>query len=142
LIERILIYLYYCEIEERLSANTQRNYDQYLSPFKAWLAKRGLASLRPSELTAHHLCQYRLYLACSYRSPVTKLRLAKEEAQGAVSFLSSQDIEKLLAVPTLPPAKARDRAIIELLLSSGSRIAELIALDRSHFLPPAKCVTE
>lgn len=166
-------YLDYCEIEKGLSANTQRNYDQYLGLFEAWLAKRGLASLRPAELTADHLWQYRLYLARSYRSPVTKrhlskksqnfylvalrglldflaerdvstvpstkVRLAKEATQGAVSFLSAQDIERLLAVPDLNTLEgARDRAIIELLFSSGLRIAELVALDRSHFSPPAK----
>ena len=65
--------------------------------------------------------------------PSTKVKLAKDSTQEAVSFLSAQEVEKIRQVPDLTTLEGkRDRAIIELLFSSGLRVAELIALNRAH----------
>ena len=67
--EYILPFLDYCEIEKGLSNNTQRNYKQYLQLFTGWLIKTGEEKLKPSELTAKHIWDYRLYLARTYKTP-------------------------------------------------------------------------
>jgi len=69
--------------------------------------------------------------------PSSKVKLAKQKSEDTISFLEMRDIEKMLAVPderTTPGL--RDRAIMELLFSSGMRISELVALnaDQLSFL--------
>ncbi|MEX1086981.1 MAG: tyrosine-type recombinase/integrase, partial [Candidatus Paceibacterota bacterium] len=65
--------------------------------------------------------------------PSTKVKLAKQKTEEAISFLEYNDIESIVAVPdTSTPKGLRDRAIMELLFSSGMRIAELVALDQDQ----------
>src|SRR3954468_24689167 len=62
--------------------------------------------------------------------PSAKIKLAKQKADAPVSFLERRDLERMLAVPdTATPIGLRDRAIMELLFSTGLRIAELVALN-------------
>jgi site-specific recombinase XerD len=62
--------------------------------------------------------------------PVSKVKLAKQKDERTVSFLTASDVEKLCAtLDTSTWGGLRDRAIIELLFSSGLRIAELTALN-------------
>src|SRR3954447_18002184 len=62
--------------------------------------------------------------------PSAKIKLAKQKAGAPVSFLERRDLEQMLAVPdTATPIGLRDRAIMELLFSTGLRIAELVALN-------------
>ena len=156
-------FLDYCEVEKGLSANTQRNYHQYLKLFVHWLTEIKKPNLKPHELTTDHIWDYRLYIARSYKTPrgefltkksqnyylialrallsylaerdieslpSSKIKLAKQKSEETISFLDVQDISKMLAVPnTEEPAGLRDRTIMELLFSSGLRIAELVALN-------------
>src|SRR3954468_7849326 len=62
-------FLDYCEVEKGLADNTQRNYRHYLQLFIRWLHKTGNEKLKPHQLTAKHVWDYRLYLARSYRAP-------------------------------------------------------------------------
>ena len=166
--------------ERRLSSNTQRNYRQYLRVFFAWLEKTHRANLRPRDLTAKHVWDYRLYLARSYKTPPgryltkksqnfylialrallrylaerdietlpsTKIKLAKQKADGLVPFLERQEVEEMLERPDTDKAEglrdraimetlfSRDRAVMETLFSSGMRIAELVALDVEQLAP-------
>src|SRR3954447_26346812 len=62
--------------------------------------------------------------------PSAKIKLAKQKADAPVSFLDRRDLERMLLVPdTAMPIGLRDRAIIELLFSTGLRIAELVAVN-------------
>lgn len=62
--------------------------------------------------------------------PSSKIKLAKQGSDETISFLDRDDLEKMLAVPDVQtPQGLRDRAIMELLFSSGMRISELISLD-------------
>jgi site-specific recombinase XerD len=62
--------------------------------------------------------------------PVSKVKLAKQKDERTVSFLTASDVEKLCAtLDTSTRGGLRDRAIVELLFSSGLRIAELTALN-------------
>jgi len=69
--------------------------------------------------------------------PSSKVKLAKQKDDETISFLEIRDIEKMLKVPdTKAPGGLRDRAIMELLFSSGMRISELVSLnvDQISFL--------
>lgn len=62
--------------------------------------------------------------------PSSKIKLAKHKDDHTVAFLGVNDMKKMLKVPNTNNASGlRDRAIMELLFSSGLRIAELAALD-------------
>ncbi len=62
--------------------------------------------------------------------PSAKIKLAKQKADAPVSFLERRDLEAMLKVPdTATPIGLRDRSIMELLFSTGLRIAELVALN-------------
>ncbi len=62
-------FIEYCEVEKGLAADTQKNYALYLGLFARWLDRIDQRNLRPHELTARHVWDYRLYLARSYRTP-------------------------------------------------------------------------
>jgi site-specific recombinase XerD len=61
-----------------------------------------------------------------------KIELPKTNRR-QVSFLSSEETERLInAVDTTTTIGLRDRAILELLFSSGLRVSELTNLNRDH----------
>ena len=103
----LLPFLDYCEIEKGLSNNTQRNYRQYLRVFFAWLEKTHHADLRPRELTAKHVWDYRLYLARSYKTPAGRYLTKKSQnfyliaLRALLRYLAERDIE------TLPSTKIK-----------------------------------
>jgi len=62
--------------------------------------------------------------------PSSKVKLAKQKSDETISFLDTNDVEKMLAIPdTTTPGGLRDRAILEFFFSSGMRISELTSLD-------------
>jgi site-specific recombinase XerD len=61
-----------------------------------------------------------------------KIELAKHDRK-QISILSSDELQRILDSPDLSSPKGyRDRAILELLYSTGLRVSELISLDRTH----------
>lgn len=65
--------------------------------------------------------------------PSTKIKLPKGTDKDSVKFLTGEQVEKLLSMPdTNTRAGLRDRAIMEVLFSTGMRIAELVNLDREQ----------
>jgi len=92
---------------KHLSKKSQNSYLIALRALLDFLAERDIATL-----------------------PSAKIKLAKQKADAPVSFLERRDLEQMLAVPdTAAPIGLRDRAIMELLFSTGLRIAELVALN-------------
>lgn len=64
--------------------------------------------------------------------PPEKIKLSKQ-SERAVSFLSLEQVEKLLSLPSVSSiAGLRDRAILELLFSTGLRVSELASLNREQ----------
>ncbi|MBI2552612.1 tyrosine-type recombinase/integrase [Candidatus Uhrbacteria bacterium] len=67
--------------------------------------------------------------------PTEKIKLAKlTDKDRAIKFLSFAQIEKLMSMPnTAAPQGLRDRAILEVFFSTGTRIAELTSLNIAQF---------
>ncbi len=65
--------------------------------------------------------------------PAEKIKLAKNKEETQVRFLTLEQLEKLFSIPNISKDQGlRDRAILEVLFSTGMRIAELVALDRNQ----------
>ena len=167
LIDHLLDFLDYCEVEKGLSYNTQKNYSRYLNKFSFWLKRSKKEKLLPHQLTGNNIWSYRLFLSrfkdnkgkkllritqnyylvalrafLSYFAakdivciPSDKVTLPKDTRKDKlIKFLNVDQISKLLAVPnTRTRAGLRDRAILETLFSTATRVAELIALDKKQF---------
>jgi len=107
IINYILPFLDYCEIEKGLSNNTQRNYKQYLNLFVGWLKKIKKESLFPHELTADLVWDYRLYLARTYKTQNGEYLGKKSQNYYLIAlrvlldFLADRNIE------TLPSSKIK-----------------------------------
>ena len=103
----ILPFLDYCEIEKGLSNNTQRNYEQYLKLFTGWLKLTKNENLLPSDLTAEHIWDYRLYLARTYKTHSGGYLGKKSQnyyliaIRALLDFLADRDIK------TLPSSKVK-----------------------------------
>lgn len=168
IIEYLPDFLDYCEVENGLSNNTQKNYQRYLNKFSQWLKKNKKESLKPNELDSKIIWDYRLFLSrnidpvsgrglkkttqnyylialralLNYFAdrdiaslPANKIKLPKDaRSDKNIKFLTLEQIKKLLDAPDINNNTGlRDRAILEVLFSTGLRIAELGNLTRDQF---------
>lgn len=152
-------FLEYLEIEQNRSQKTIENYDHYLTrlidfagdiqvgdidietirKWRLWLNRLGTnTSDELGKATQnYHLIALRSFLKyCAKRDitalPADKVELARTRRK-QVTFLAEDELERLFAQPDLNKLGGlRDRAITELLFSSGLRVSELVGLDRDH----------
>jgi site-specific recombinase XerD len=153
-------FLEYLEIEQNRSQKTIVNYDHYLTrlsdfagddikvsditpelirKWRLWLNRLGTNTSDELQKTTqnYHLIALRSFLKfCAKRDiaalPADKVELART-VRSQVTFLNEQELARLFAQPDLSKlAGLRDRAILELLFSSGLRVSELVGLDRDH----------
>jgi len=90
-----------------MSISTQSYYIIGLRAFLRYLARKGIKSLAPE-----------------------KIDLPKTESR-SLKFLSREQVERLLEMPNLQKIEGlRDRAILEVLFSTGLRVSEMMKLDR------------
>ena len=152
-------YLDYLAIERGRSKRTIANYSHYLTrlidyagnitidevtpelvrKWRLWLHELG--SDRSDELGKatqnYHLIALRNFLKFCHKRNIDamsadQIELAKV-ARSKVTFLSNEELERLLEQPDTNDINGlRDRAILELLYSSGLRVSELVGLDRDH----------
>ncbi len=153
-------FLEYLEIEQNRSQKTILNYDHYLTrlldfagddlkveaidtellrKWRLWLNRLGtnVSDELQKNTQNYHLIALRSFLKyCSKRDipalAPNKVELAKV-VRKQVTFLTPEELTRLFGQPktdTLPGT--RDRAILELLFSSGLRVSELVGLDRDH----------
>jgi site-specific recombinase XerD len=152
-------FLEYLEIEQNRSQKTIANYDHYLTrladfagditiaditpelirKWRLWLARLGTNTSDELQKSTsnYHLIALRGFLKfCAKRDipalAVDKIELARTTRK-QVTFLNEDELERLFAQPKLDKLPGlRDRAILELLFSSGLRVSELVGLDRDH----------
>ena len=66
--------------------------------------------------------------------PPDKIKLARDKSEKEIKFLSLDQIEKLLLAPNIESRIGlRDRVILEVLFSTGLRVAELTGLNLEQF---------
>lgn len=152
-------FLEYMEIEQNRSQKTIQNYDHYLTrlvdfagdievkdidlelvrKWRLWLNRLGTnTSDELGKVTQnYHLIALRSFLKyCAKRGipalASDKIELARTTRK-QVTFLSEEELARVFAQPdTGDIGGLRDRAILELLFSSGLRVSELVGLDRDH----------
>ncbi len=152
-------FLEYLEIEQNRSQKTIANYDHYLTrlldfageikiseidaelirKWRLWLNRLGtnVADELQKSTQNYHLIALRSFLKyCAKRDipalTADKIELARTTRK-QVTFLSPEELERLFAQPDISKISGlRDRAILELLFSSGLRVSELVGLDRDH----------
>ncbi|NQV00652.1 MAG: tyrosine-type recombinase/integrase [Parcubacteria group bacterium] len=155
-------FLDWLDIEKGLSNKSQENYSRFLKKFIDWLEDNNLSSLKPHELSPAHIWEYRVYLSRHSKKPLKKttqnyylialrsflnyfanrdiislpaekIKLSKSKDDKKVHFLDLEQIEKLLSAPDIKKINGlRDRTILEVLFSTGLRIAELVSLNRDQ----------
>ena len=152
-------FLEYLEIEQNRSQKTIANYDHYLTrladfagdikvseidaklirKWRLWLNRLGtnVSDELQKSTQNYHLIALRSFLKFCAKRDVASLSADKVELahtkRAQVTFLNEDEVERLFAQPDISkPAGARDRAILELLFSSGLRVSELVGLDREH----------
>lgn len=151
-------FLEYLEIEQGRSLKTIVNYDHYLTrlvdfagdikisdidnelvrKWRLWLNRLPSSSGDDIKKNTqnYHLIALRSFLKyCAKRDipclPPDKIELAKSKRK-QVTFLQSQELENLFQAPDLSSEQGlRDRAILELLFSSGLRVSELVGLNKA-----------
>lgn len=153
-------YLDWLELERGLSSKSQENYSRFLKKFFDFLKLSKLESIKPHELETDHIWKYRLFLSrraplkkstqnyylialrslLSYFAekdiislPPEKVKLPRDKSEKTVNYLTVEKVKKLLESPSTDTITGlRDKAILEVLFSSGLRVAELVSLDRSQ----------
>lgn len=153
-------FLEYLEIEQNRSQKTIANYDHYLTrlndfagddlkvsdidpelirKWRLWLNRLGTNVSDELQKTTqnYHLIALRSFLKfCAKRNipalTADKVELARTTRK-QVTWLNEDELNRLRAQPDEQTVGGlRDRAILELLFSSGLRVSELVGLNREH----------
>lgn len=152
-------FLEYLEIEQNRSQKTIANYDHYLTRlldyagnitvediddelirrWRLWLNRLGtnVSDELGKSTQNYHLIALRSFLKyCAKRNikalSADKIELARTRRQ-QVTFLNEDELKRIFSQPnTSTLIGLRDRAILELLFSSGLRVSELVSLDKDH----------
>lgn len=160
--DQITEYLEHLEVERNLSPLTIRDYSLYLMRFATWAASYGLKNITELDLhgvkkyrlmlarmtthtgdilstrtQAYYIIALRSFLKWLIKMdvvvlPPEKIDLPKIEPP-TMRFLGADQVQRLFSQPDISTMQGlRDRAILEVLFSTGLRVSELISLDRDQ----------
>jgi len=105
---RVFLARYIAHNGKRLSLITQSYHVIALRSFLKWMIKHDYRVMAPE-----------------------KIELPKTESR-SLKFLNTEQVERLLAQPAIESERGlRDKAIMEVLFSTGLRVSELVSLDRN-----------
>ncbi|MEK7565765.1 MAG: tyrosine-type recombinase/integrase [Patescibacteria group bacterium] len=154
----IIDFLEYCELERNLSPLTVKMYGYYLGRFVGFMGgMRGLGDVNEDKIREYRLFLSRYenpvkgplakstqnYFLIALRAFLRflnkkgiktmapdQIELGKTRDRN-IKFLRKEDLDRLIIAPdTSTDLGLRDRAILELLFSTGLRVSELTKLDR------------
>lgn len=152
-------FLEYLEIEQNRSQKTIANYDHYLTrlsdfageikvsdidqelvrKWRLWLNRLGtnISDELQKSTQNYHLIALRSFLKFCAKNNIPALAADKIElartTRKQVTFLNPEELKRLFEqIDISKIGGLRDRAILELLFSSGLRVSELVGLDRDH----------
>jgi len=152
-------YIGWLQLEANRSPNTVRAYDSELRKLFGFLAGNG-HSLQLADLRHEDLRAYQRHLAKRLKAPASRARalvairswlrwiaregIAERDLSNGITLpkleqrlpkpIDPDELTRLLAaLPFETPAQKRDRALVQFLISTGCRISEALALDRTDF---------
>lgn len=155
-------FLEYLEIEKNSSKLTIRNYRHYLTIFSDWLQSKKILNpekitmdtirdyrvylsryvdLKGNPLSrttqSYYVISIRSYFKWMTKRDIAvlspeKIELPKAESR-SMKFLDYDQVKRLVTQPVLSSKVGpRDRAILEVLFSTGLRVSELVSLNRDQ----------
>jgi site-specific recombinase XerD len=152
-------YLGWLQLEANRSPNTVRAYEAELRKLFGFLAASG-HSLQLADLRHEDLRAFQRHLANRLKSPASRARalvairswlkwiaregIAEHDLSNGITLpkleqrlpkpIDPDELARLLAaLPASSPQEKRDRALVQFLISTGCRISEALALDRTDF---------
>ncbi len=157
-----LTFLEHLEVERNVSQLTIRNYGHYLRRFMNWFEHQGHTDLKQldsdvlrsyrlylaryedelgrtlsKKTQSYHIIALRSWLKFLVKNDIEvmnpeKVDLPKGESK-SMKFLNVDQMERLLSQPQLSSKTGlRDKALIEVLFSTGLRVSELVSLNRDQ----------
>ncbi len=143
--KNIKFYLEYLKYERRVSNNTVESYGENLKKLTQNINK-DILSLTTSDIRmilnnmetspktkAHYLSvlnsfyNYMIFNGIIKNNPCSGIRLPKLEKK-LPNYLTIEEIDKLLDIKLIKPIDYRNKAMLEVLFATGTRISELINL--------------
>lgn len=118
---------------DKITSEVIRRYRLWLNRYKNETTNEELSLITQS----YHLIALRGFLTYLSRRNITSLAADKiilpKTIRKQVTFLQYDEVVRMInQIPTDTEAGLRDRAIVELLFSSGLRVSELVNLNRDH----------
>jgi site-specific recombinase XerD len=154
---KISEFLDYLAVERGSSVLTLRNYSHYLGRFSEFSKNKNLSDISAEHIRAYRLYLANLkarsgsnlsrrtqsYHVIALRSLLKwltkndfdvispeKLELPKI-SERKISFLSGEQVDRLLSAPSMSTINGkRDKALLEVLFSTGLRVSELVSLNQ------------
>ncbi|HLD25099.1 MAG TPA: tyrosine-type recombinase/integrase [Patescibacteria group bacterium] len=118
-----------------LSALTPENIRQYRLFLSRFVDEKGMTLKRVTQ--NYHLIALRSFLKYLAKRDIStispdKIDLPKAESH-SIKFLEHNDVERLLNMPEISTKEGlRDKAMLEVLFSTGLRVSELVSLNREQ----------
>ncbi|MEI6221941.1 MAG: tyrosine-type recombinase/integrase [bacterium] len=152
-------FLEYCELDKGLSRRTLESYDRYLKVFLRWAGKKvakpediteeivrnyrlylnrktdKFGDYLQRQTQNYHIIVLRAFLKFLIRRgftvvPLERIELGKQTRR-SIEIISPENLQLLLSSPEIGTALGlRDKAMLELLFSTGLRVSEIASLNR------------